>query len=272
YYPSGGNLHPSFFLVQGRPPFKEAVALFFSNLLPNEGIFYGFDYFQEIDALARRPYTEFLGFANQLETAAQIRLLRTFNVQYLVSFQPLAVSGTTLVGHFPQYFSWLYKIDRTVPRTYVVNKSIEEKNSAQVLRRLASPAFDPMHEVVLDRPVKITSQRELVATAKIVRYEHQAVTIQASLNDSGILVLADSYYPGWKAYVDGIEARILKANHFFRAVVLPQGEHVVEFKYEPLSFKIGLIVSLATGLCILMISVGVFFRNQRLRRTHSKES
>src|SRR5207244_12684746 len=67
YYPSSRNLHPSSLMAQGQPSFKQATALSFQDLLPNSGIIYGFDYMQEIDALARRPYAEFLGFANQLE-------------------------------------------------------------------------------------------------------------------------------------------------------------------------------------------------------------
>jgi hypothetical protein len=266
YYPTGQNLHPSFFAIQGQPRFKEAVALFFQNLLPNEGIFYGFDYFQEIDALARRPYTEFLGFANQLDFVRQIKLLRTFNVHYLVSFRPLPTTGVTLAAQFPEYFSWLYRIEGTVPRAYVVNQSIEEKGSAQVLQRLASSAFDPLQEVVLNQTAGITPQRELVATANIVRYENQAVTVHTSLNDSGILVLADSYYPGWKAYVDGREARILKANHFFRAVPLSAGTHTVEFRYEPRSFAIGRAVSIVTLSLIVAVSILLYIRNMRKRR------
>jgi uncharacterized membrane protein YfhO len=94
-----------------------------------------------------------------------------------------------------------------------------------------------------------------VATAGIVRYENQVVTVQVSLNDSGILVLADSYYPGWKAYVDGKEEVIRKANLFFRAVPLPAGNHMVEFRYEPTSFKIGLSISLATIVVLLLVSI-----------------
>jgi uncharacterized membrane protein YfhO len=188
------------------------------------------------------------------------------NVKYLLSFRPLSHKGIALVRHFPEYPSWLYKIDRSVPRVYMVNKSVVENTPAQVLRRLSSPYFGPTEQVVLDEDVEIKQQRPLAATAKIVHYENQSVAVHASLNDSGILVLADSYYPGWRAYVDGTEAKILRANHFFRAVALTEGEHVVEFKYEPLSFKIGAIVSLVTLLFLLIVSVIVFFRN----RQHSK--
>jgi uncharacterized membrane protein YfhO len=112
-----------------------------------------------------------------------------------------------------------------------------------------------------------------VAAAKVVRYEHQAVTIQASLNDSGILVLADAYYPGWKAYVDGKEVSIMRANHFFRALVLSEGNHLVEFKYDPLSFKIGLIISLATIVTLASIPLVVHLRNVKgytLQASHDR--
>ena len=260
YYPSNGSLHPSSLAIQGRPPFKDANALSVQNLLPNGGTLYGFDYFQEIDAMARRPYTEFLSMANSLDAEEQIKLLRTFNIGYLVSFQPLAVEGTILVAHFPQFFSWLYKIEKVVPRVYLVDKSTVEKHSTQVLRRLASREFDPMQEVVLDREAGVNPQRGPVGTAKIGRYDHEGVMVRTSLNHSGILVLADSHYPGWKAYVDGEATPILKANHFFRAVVLPQGDHVVEFKYEPRSFKVGLIVSLLTVIALVTISGTVYLR------------
>jgi membrane protein YfhO len=265
YYPSDRNLHPSRYTVRGQPSFQGVTKLFFQNLLPNSGILYGFDYFQEIDALARRPYTEFLSFANKLDTPTQIRLLRIFTVGYLIAFAPLTTEGITPVAHFPEYFSWLYKIDQAVPRVYVVGTYLVENNGEQTLRRLASPAFDPTKEVILGGEVRMTPKRKLVATATIVDYQNQAMTIHASLNDTGILILADSYYPGWKAYVDGRQEPILKANHFFRAVVLPEGKHVVEFRYEPLSFKIGAIISSVTILILASIPLVVSMRRWKHR-------
>jgi hypothetical protein len=264
YYPSTRNLHPSSLMAEGRPSFKDATALSFQDLLPNSGTIYGFDYMQEIDALARRPYTEFLGFANQLDPEQQIRLLRAFNVGYLITFRPLSVEGIRFVKRFPPFFSWLYKIDKPLPRTYIVNRISVERDSERTFHRLLESAFDPMQEVVLDQFVQITPKGRFEGIAKIVSYENQAVTIHASLIDSGILVLADSYYPGWKAYVDGRETRILKANHFFRAVALAEGEHVVEFKYDPLSFKIGAWISLFTITGILAITLFVYIKGRRL--------
>jgi len=55
--------------------------------------------------------------------------------------------------------------------------------------------------------------------------------------------LNDTYFPGWTVTVDGKEGKILKANHFYRAVQLGPGEHTLEFDYFPEGFKEGLIVS-----------------------------
>jgi uncharacterized membrane protein YfhO len=116
----------------------------------------------------------------------------------------------------------------------------------------------------------IKSSRSLRAAAKILRYEDSAVTIQVTSNDDGILVFTDSYYPGWQAYVDGKPTTILKTNHFFRGVPVAQGTHMVEFKYDPQSFKLGLLLSLFTFFCILQISGFVYVQKSRAANQNLK--
>jgi hypothetical protein len=263
YYPSPRDLHPAFYSVMGRPTFEQAVALSFENYLPNVGVFNGVDYFQEIDALNRRQYSDFLSFANNLDFERQIKLLSTFNVGYLVSFRELPENGVRLVGRFPKYFSWLYRVDGTVPRAYVVGKAIVEKESVKVLQRLSTAEFDPTREVILDSDAPIRTSSHLKSQAIIERYENDVVTIQTAGREDGILVLADSYYPGWKAFVDGKETKIFKANHFFRAVVAPKGNHRIEFRYEPWSFRLGIIISTVTLVCVVVISLVLFLRQRK---------
>jgi Bacterial membrane protein YfhO len=259
YLPSVRDLHPSSVTVLGRPTLKESITLSYKNLLPNAGLLSGIDYFQEIDALGRQPYTDFLFFANQLDFASQLKLLRTFNVKYLLTFKPVAEKGIILIRHSPEYFSWLYEIEGTIPRAYVVNKALLEKNSKQVLRLLSSTGFDPTREVVLDNEIPMSSTPQLQATAKIIRYRNELVTIATSANTEAILVLADSYYPGWKAFVDGKEEIIRRANLFFRAVRLPAGNHTVEFRYEPRSFAIGLAISATTLVALAATTIFAAF-------------
>ena len=77
-----------------------------------------------------------------------------------------------------------------------------------------------------------------------------------------LLVLSDTYYPGWKAFVDGNPEKIYQANYAFRAVPLNAGTHKVEFVYDPVSFKLGAGVTL---LGILGCMAMALFRRPRLR-------
>jgi hypothetical protein len=263
YYPSPRDLHPAVFSVIGRPTFDQSVALSFQNYLPNVGVLSGIDYFQEIDALNRRAYNDFLSVANNLEFDRQVQLFRTFNVRYVASFRQLPAKGIRLVGHFPKYFSWLYEIEGTVPRTYVVHNAVAEREPIKTLQRISQTEFDPLREVVLDKDISLWPTRHLEADAKIQRYENSLVTVQTTSNEDGILVLADSFYPGWKAFVDGKEATILRANHFYRAVVISKGKHQVEFRYEPRSFKLGLLISTLTVASLFVVSLCLFLRQRK---------
>ena len=262
YYPAHSNLHPSFYILARQPPpsFGEVPPIIFATLLPHTGLFYGFDYMQEIDALRRWPYVVFLDFANRLSQEDLFRLLGRLNVQFVVSFQNLNEEGISVVRSFPEYPSWVYKVNASVPRAYIVARTITEENPVKVLERLTSKEFNPMEEVILDRNINLPSFKNFGSGARIIDYQNQRVGIQVNLNSPGLLVLADSFYPGWRAYVDGEEKEILRANLFFRGILLPAGEHMVEFHYEPRSFTIGLIVSLTTLLCIVVWSVYRIFK------------
>lgn len=268
YYAGDSNLHPSYYRVLRQPTFSELQLLVFNNLLPNTGIFHEFDYMQEIDALMRWSYVFFLDFANKLPPERLYLLLGNLNVKYINSFQPLSdAKGIRLLRHFPEYPSWLYRVDRVVPRAYVVSKVTEEKNPLQILNKLSSKEFNPLEEIILNKAVAVDGKRGFQGRAAIIKYTNSYVAVQASLNKPGALVLADSFYPGWRAYVDGSESEVLRANFFFRAVSLPAGEHLVEFRYRPASFTIGLAISLAT-LCGAVLCSVIF----SLRKTKKPES
>src|SRR3989344_832794 len=77
-----------------------------------------------------------------------------------------------------------------------------------------------------------------------------------------MLFLSDNYYPGWKAYIDDKETKIFRANYTFRAIYLPEGSHLVKFVYQPLSFKVGVVISF---LAILTILVIIYLKINRMR-------
>ena len=86
------------------------------------------------------------------------------------------------------------------------------------------------------------------------------VRIEAVLSQPGYLVLADTYYPGWQAFVDGQRAEILRANYAFRALALDAGEHEVYFRYRPRSFMLGGVISIVAAVEVMLclaFSIGV---------------
>ncbi len=83
-------------------------------------------------------------------------------------------------------------------------------------------------------------------------YQPEKIKIVTTSNQNSLLVLTDNYFPGWKAYIDGKETTIYRANYTFRGIVVPLGTHTVQFRYEPVSIKIALTLC-AFGSGILLV-------------------
>ena len=84
------------------------------------------------------------------------------------------------------------------------------------------------------------------AQVKVVSYQPQQVDLQVSLSSPGLLVLADTYFPGWTATIDGELTKLLRADFGMRAMQIPAGNHAVRFSFAPLTFRVGLFVTLGT--------------------------
>jgi len=71
----------------------------------------------------------------------------------------------------------------------------------------------------------------------------------------GLLALSDLYYPGWQTLVDGTPQSVFATNLTMRGVYVPAGSHVVEFVYESVPFKIGVYISSATMVLIIVFLI-----------------
>jgi hypothetical protein len=222
---------------------------------------------QEIDALSRARYDVFLKTAKNLPPGNFYSLLGALNVKYISSSSPLPDGEIELLRYFPEYPLWLYELEQTVPRVYVVPVAEHEIDQGKMLERLASKDFEPLATVLVEEPISLGNKGGFQAEAQILEYENHLVNIQASLDRPGILVLADSFYPGWNAYVNGRQEKIYRANLFFRGVQLSAGTHTVQFRYEPRSFAIGRAVSIITLLFIVAISILLHLRKHRQKLT-----
>ena len=98
--------------------------------------------------------------------------------------------------------------------------------------------------------------------AQILTESNNRLDLQVKPPEDCLLVLSDTYYPGWKAFVDGKETRIYRADYTFRAIPLSAGTHRVEFVYDPLSFKLGI----GATLLGILGCVGLVLISQGKRR------
>jgi len=88
----------------------------------------------------------------------------------------------------------------------------------------------------------------------VTRHEPQRVELSARLNRPGIVILADTDYPGWHLTIDGRPAPIYRTNGMMRGASVLAGEHTLVYVFDPASFRIGLALSLA-GLAMLLILI-----------------
>ena len=98
------------------------------------------------------------------------------------------------------------------------------------------------------------ADRPIVA-ARSVSNEPSQVVIEADASEPGMLVLTDTFYPGWVARVDGEPREILRANYLFRAVSLEAGRHRVVFRYQPWSFRLGVALTATSLVAVVAVSV-----------------
>ena len=103
----------------------------------------------------------------------------------------------------------------------------------QAMAYLISPEFDPARQVVLSDPPPIDLPGgEVEGTVEWVERNNNNVTLRVSADRPTLLVLADNWFPAWKARVGDEEVPVLRANHSLRAVPIPSGEHTVDFYYD----------------------------------------
>ncbi len=139
------------------------------------------------------------------------------------------------------------------PRVFITH-NVKRADDAEAFQQLRSP--EPNAEIyVADGPEFDTDVGQgFNERAEIILYEPERVVVETQLDAEGYLVLADAWDPGWTVLVDGAPAQMTRADVIFRAVLLNEGTHRVEFLYRPRALYIGLILS-GVGIALLGIAL-----------------
>lgn len=158
----------------------------------------------------------------------------------------------------------IFENARVLPRAFIVFDSRVVLDHNAAFDAIHAADFDPSRTVVLEKQqagsVKEQTASNAPSNAAIVGYRANEILLETN-SSPGILVMSEVYYPGWRAWVDGREVSVLRADYLFRAIELPAGAHRVGFTYDPVSFKIG--VGLFVATVVMLVVWGIAARRRR---------
>ncbi len=255
----------------------------------NVGWYFNFQDVRGYDSLFTRQYADYMKLINpQYELdfnriaplsefdALNSPLLDVLNVKYVVSVVEIPNNKYTLVYNGEVK---IYRNETAMPRAWLMPRTatLAVDDFAQAVQQ-----FNPREYVMVAPEEALGVELALAApytAATVTGYTPNEVFVDAAAREPSWLILADAYYPDWKAFVrprggsedDERELRVVRVNGHLRGVTLEPGEWTVRFKYTPVSVRLGGVLSVLSGVTLAFL-VGVwlwryFYRESQVGAT-----
>jgi len=190
------------------------------------------------------------------------RLYDFVNAKYVIGHKDVPLDWDKFVPVFdrdPQVN--VYLNTQALPRAILVHQAVAAPDQESAFVQIQEPDFDPATSVVVEGGKSLQGSKGAAEQGSrgagsesldIAAYGPNAIHLTARTSAEAYLVLSEVYYPGWRAYVDGRAQPVLRANYAFRAVYLDPGYHEVRLVFEPLSWRVGLGISVATWVGLMV--------------------
>jgi hypothetical protein len=176
-----------------------------------------------------------------------------------IKFEPLMINE----GDY-----WVYENPNALPRVYVP-KNVAAVSEAKALALMtdtnngAAFQFDPRAVAFVEQDQGLRGNCE--GSAEITNETPCAIHVRVDMKTPGLLVLADQWNPGWKAYLDGVETPIVLANYALRGVRLPAGSGEVVFRYQPASWSFGMRTFAVTAVVLVLWATAILWLDRRTK-------
>jgi hypothetical protein len=213
-----------------------------TELMTNLGDLYGFGQLQSFVAGAPANVLR-----HELHTAKTERL---FGVTNHIGKEPTAPEDRVIATYDKGLR--LFRKPDALPPAWVTHEILRVANDEELRRAIQNPTLDLRKTAVVLETVPSVESCPASEDVDVFRPNTDAVILRAKLQCRGLVVLSDTFYPGWKATVDGRRAEIYEVYGAFRGVLLEAGEHTVRMDYRPVSVRLGSVI---TGFAVLIVLV-----------------
>ena len=197
---------------------------------------------------------------------------RMLNVKYIVFDKEVNSPDLQLIYRSDK--SFVYMNRNVLPRAYFVNQVVR-KPGIDIINMVKNTQFDPAFIAFTDEEIEGVEIPDTTAFVRIEKLEDENIQLDVNASGNNFLFLGDTYmsgetdykllkvHTGWKAFIDGVETKIYRANHGFRGIVVPKGKHKVEFTYLPESFIISktlatILSGVVVGYLLIILLVNIY--------------
>jgi len=200
------------------------------------------------------------GETDMMTNPFRLRLLSLGGVKYIVDRTENGSTQKTfpssLFDKVTSMNGWNIMQNKNVtPRAFLTSgyKIVTSPKDYETM--LMDPTFSPAGTVLLDTAPGFASLPAPAGTVLMKTYQPDDVIIETYTASPSLLVLTDTYYPGWTATIDNKPGTILLADYTYRAVSVPRGHHTVTMRFDPLSVRAGIIVSISSILILVLFVI-----------------
>jgi hypothetical protein len=228
-----------------------------AKLAMNVPLAYGIGFTNGFDSLSElRPSVDALLYTiGNLSLAAELRLLGNLGVRFLVGEQALEDPTLKTVQKAGPDRPWIYQLAAPAPRIYLARRFRVVSSPLDAFRAMSDESFQGGEDAALFGPPTDGDRGAFASgSLRVVEDTPESLSLEVDATGAALLVVGDSFFPGWQAEIDGSRASMLRANGgLARALPVPAGKHSITIAYRPSSFRLGLAISAAALVAFAVI-------------------
>jgi len=236
-------------------------------------------------AIKPRAFQDYMDVLQQ--NPANQTLMRMANVKYIVNDSP--INSPLFKPVYSGNKNYVYQNITALPRAYFVD-TVKSSIAIDILNAVKGNYFDPKRIAFVEEDTVAVQKPDSTAFVKIDSYKDENIKLSVNASGNNFLFLGDTYMSGkndlkilgielfkydvgWKAYIDGAKTKIYRANHDFRGIVVPKGNHKIEFVYLPESFVVSKYLALSlSSLTLFGLIAGIFFSYRKKNTSETDQS